>query len=165
MKNPLIRQRMRVVEGRRNLSGGSSDPREVMVDEWRWEVVIPAAIVAVVVLLVVLVAGLKAFGRYQARADAGNRVKVTAINIRSAKQQVLVQNQLANVKAAEAEGIRRAQDTINKTLTALYVQHEAVQAQLAMAKSQNHTIIYVPAGTNGTPVITQSGDPSATPSP
>jgi NAD-dependent DNA ligase len=89
-------------------------------------------------------------------------VKVTAINIRNAQQQAkVVAAQDATVKAQAdqrliaAVGIRNAQDEIAKTLTPLYVQFEAVQAQLAMAQSQNHTIVYVPAGTNGTPVITQ----------
>lgn len=109
-------------------------------------------------------AGTKSFSRAQARADANNRVKVTAINIRNAQQQAkVVAAQDATVQAQAdqrliaARGIKNAQIEIAKTLTPLYVQFEAVQAQLAMAKSQNHTIIYVPAGTNGTPIITQDG--------
>lgn len=120
---------------------------------------IALACVGVVLILFGLTAGVKSFGRYQARADAGNRVKVTAIQIRSAQQQVRVQQQLANVKAAEADGIRRAQDIVNRTLTPLYVQHEAIQAQERIATSgRNNTVIYVPATTNGTPVITTAGN-------
>jgi hypothetical protein len=38
------------------------------------------------------------------------------------------------------------------------VQFEAIEAQKAIAASgKNNTVIYVPAGTNGTPVITQDG--------
>lgn len=120
----------------------------------------------VLVLFVVLsvggVGGCKEFSRYQKRADANNNVKVTNINIRRAQQQArIVAAQDATVKAQAdqrliaAIGIRKAQDEVGKTLTPLYVQFEAVQAQLAMAKSQNHTIVYVPSTTNGTPVITQ----------
>jgi hypothetical protein len=150
--NPLRRKATAVVHDRT-----TGTDREVVLYQWRLEVAVPLAVVATVVLLLVAVAGVKSFNRYQARADAANRARVTQLNIKTIAQQVKVQEQLANVKAAEAEGIRRAQDIVNRTLTPLYVQHEAVQAQLAMARSQNHTIIYVPAGTNGTPVITQSG--------
>lgn len=112
-------------------------------------------------------AGCKSFNRYQKRADANNNVKVTNINIRKAQQQariVRAQNAAiqarAEQRAIEAHGIRRAQDIISQTLSPLYIQHEAIQAQKAVATSgRNNTIIYVPAGTNGTPVITQAGAP------
>jgi hypothetical protein len=113
-----------------------------------------------------ILSGYKSWHRAQQRADANNRVRVTQINIRTAQQQarVVAANDarvkaLADQRLIAARGIRRSQDEIQSTLTPLYVQFEAVQAQLAMAKSQNHTIIYVPAGTNGTPVITENGKP------
>lgn len=122
---------------------------------------------AFVVVVAVIFGGLtvvKSWNRVQQRADASNRVKVTAINIRNAQQQAkVVQAQDATVQAQAdqryiaAVGIRKAQDEVGKTLTPLYVQFEAVQAQLAMAHSQNHSVIYVPSGTNGTPVITENG--------
>lgn len=118
---------------------------------------------ALVILVLGVSTGIKAWHRAQARADAANRVRVTAIQIRNARQQVQVQRQLANVRVAEADGIRRSQDKINRTLTPLYVQHEAIQAQQRIATSgNNNTVIYVPAGTNGTPLITQDGNPTPT---
>jgi hypothetical protein len=123
-------------------------------------------VVVSVGILIGILSGYKVWHRTQQRADANNRVKVTQINIRNAQQQAkVVAAQDATVKAQAdqrliaARGIRNAQDEIAKTLTPLYVQFEAVQAQLAMAKSPNHTVIYVPAGTNGTPVITENGKP------
>lgn len=129
---------------------------------------------AVLLLCVVCIAALigcvtlyKGWHRGQVRADANNRVKVTAINIRTAEQQAkVVAAQDATVKAKAdqrliaAVGIKNAQVEIAKTLTPLYVEFEAVQAQLAMANSTNHTVIYVPSGTNGTPIITQNADGS-----
>jgi hypothetical protein len=110
-------------------------------------------------------AATKAYHRAQKRADARNDVSVTAIRIRVAQQQariVRAQNaavkQRAEQRFLEAVGIRRAQDEISKTLTPIYVQHEAIQAQERIATSgRNNTVIYVPAGTNGTPTITQTG--------
>jgi hypothetical protein len=127
-------------------------------------VVCGVCVVICIVGILGLWTGYKVWHRAQVRADANNRVKVTAINIRTAQQQAkVVEAQDATVKAQAdqryiaAVGIRRAQDEVAKTLTPLYVQFEAVQAQLKMAQSENHTVVYVPAGTNGTPVITQNG--------
>jgi hypothetical protein len=130
-------------------------------------VVVSMVILAVVVGgFVGILSGYKTWHRAQQRADANNRVRVTQINIRTAQQQakVVAANDarvkaLADQRLIAARGVRNAQDEIAKTLTPLYVQFEAVQAQLAMAHSQNHSIIYVPAGTNGTPVITENGKP------
>lgn len=111
-------------------------------------------------------AGCKEYTRYQKRADANNAAKITHINIEKARQQARINRaQVEAIKAEadkrreEAKGIRDAQETINKTLTPLYVQHEAIRAQQAIATSgNNNTVIYVPAGTNGTPTITATGE-------
>lgn len=104
----------------------------------------------------------KGWHRGQLRADANNNVKITTINIRRAQQQAkVVAAQDATIKALadqrliKARGIKNAQDEIQSTLTPLYVQFEAIEAQKAIATSgQNNTVIYVPSGTNGTPTIT-----------
>jgi len=57
------------------------------------------------------------------------------------------------IKIIEAEGIAEAQRIINTTLTPLYLQHEAIQAQEAMAASPNHTTVYIPVGSNGIPLV------------
>jgi regulator of protease activity HflC (stomatin/prohibitin superfamily) len=53
----------------------------------------------------------------------------------------------------EAEGIAVAQKIINSTLTPMYLQHEAIKAQMDMADSPNHTTVYIPSGANGIPII------------
>ena len=59
----------------------------------------------------------------------------------------------AEIRVEEAKGIAEAQKIINSTLTANYLQHEAINAQLKMADSPNHTTVYIPSGTNGIPLI------------
>ncbi len=59
----------------------------------------------------------------------------------------------AEIKIEEAKGIAEAQRIINSTLTANYLQHEAIQAQLAMSNSPNHTTVYIPSGKNGIPLV------------
>lgn len=127
------------------------------------------AVVAAFLVLIMVMFGLfavaQSYSRYQKRANAQNNVKVTNINIRKAQQQArIVRAQNAAVqaraeqRAIEAHGIKNAQDIISKTLTPLYIQHEAIQAQKAIATSgRNNTMIYVPSSTNGTPLITTNG--------
>jgi len=59
----------------------------------------------------------------------------------------------AEIRVEEAKGIAEAQKIINSTLTSNYLQHEAINAQLKMAESPNHTTVYIPVGTNGIPLI------------
>ncbi len=59
----------------------------------------------------------------------------------------------AERRIIEAEGIAKSQEIINKTLTKEYLQHEAIQSQMKMANSPNNTIIYIPVGTNGIPLV------------
>lgn len=145
------------------MSSSSSD-REV--SPVKAVIALALALALVVAFGVGGVAGCKSFNRSQARADANNRVKITHINIRNAQQQAEVvhaQNAAVQARAEqrliEAKGIRHAQDEISATLTDRYLQHEAIKAQLAMANSPAHSVIYVPSGNNGVPLVRDtSGD-------
>ncbi|HVN64609.1 MAG TPA: SPFH domain-containing protein, partial [Candidatus Binataceae bacterium] len=70
----------------------------------------------------------------------------TAIEIQTAKAK-------AQIREADAEGIAKAMDTINSKLTPLYIQYEAIQTQAKMANSPNHSMIYIPVGPNGVPLV------------
>lgn len=59
----------------------------------------------------------------------------------------------AEIRIAQARGIAKAQEIINATLTDQYLQHEAIEAQLKMAESPNHTTVYIPSGANGIPLV------------
>ncbi|WP_028581982.1 SPFH domain-containing protein [Desulfogranum japonicum] len=59
----------------------------------------------------------------------------------------------AEIRIEEARGIAEAQKIINSTLTQNYLQHEAINAQLKMAASPNHTTVYIPSGANGIPMV------------
>ena len=59
----------------------------------------------------------------------------------------------AEIRIEEAKGIAKAQEIINSTLSSNYLQHEAINAQLKMASSPNHTTVYIPSGANGIPLV------------
>lgn len=100
-----------------------------------------------------LMFGVPNYNRYQKRAEASNEVSVNEIRIRQQEQLIQVEKQKAQIRVEEAKGIRDSQDLINATLTDKYLQHEAIQAQLQMAGSPNHTQIYIPVGNNGIPLV------------
>ncbi len=72
-------------------------------------------------------------------------------------EEKLVQKEIAQrdakIKIEEAKSIAEAQRIINETLTANYLQHEAIMAQQIMANSPNHTTVYIPVGPNGMPMV------------
>lgn len=126
------------------------------------------AIIAVVGLIGIIgscMAGFKAYARYQAVADAKNKVKTTQIaannqvelnhiKISQQEQRVKIAEQEAEVRLREAEGVKAAQDEIAKTLTPEYIQYEMTKVLADIAKSgKNSSVIYIPVGPDGLPVI------------
>lgn len=97
--------------------------------------------------------GWPAYGRYQAREDAGNNVRVTAIQIQNTDQLIEVEKKKAEVRVAEAHGIAESQSIISGSLTSNYLQYLAINAQKEMAHSPNHTQVYIPSGPNGIPLV------------
>jgi regulator of protease activity HflC (stomatin/prohibitin superfamily) len=59
----------------------------------------------------------------------------------------------AERRIVQAEAIAKAMDIINQKLTPNYLQHEAIEAQKAMVGSPNHTVIYIPVGNMGVPLV------------
>ncbi len=106
-------------------------------------------VVVCAVFVVGMMYGIPTYNRYQKVLNAQNEIKVNEMKISQTAQLVQVEKQKAEIRVAEANGIAQSQQIINATLTDRYLQHEAIQAQLQMAGSPNHTQIYIPVGTNG----------------
>jgi regulator of protease activity HflC (stomatin/prohibitin superfamily) len=75
-------------------------------------------------------------------------------------------------REVQAQGIANAMQIIRGQLNALYIQHEAIEAQKMMVNSPNHTVVYIPSGAMGVPLTGtfDVGEPrkaaaAATPSP
>ncbi len=89
------------------------------------------------------------------------QIVANAVEKKLAAQQLLAEKETqkdiarkdAEIRIEEAKGIAEAQKIINATLTTNYLQHEAINAQLTMAESPNHTTVYIPVGTNGIPLV------------
>ena len=59
----------------------------------------------------------------------------------------------AQTRVAEAQGISKAMAIINQSLTPAYIQYEAIKAQERMVGAPNHTVIYIPVGNMGVPLV------------
>ncbi len=55
-------------------------------------------------------------------------------------------------REVQAQGIANAMQIIRGQLNAMYIQHEAIEAQKLMVNSPNHTVVYIPSGPMGVPI-------------
>ena len=55
-------------------------------------------------------------------------------------------------REVQAAGIANAMQIIRGQLNAIYIQHEAIEAQKLMVNSPNHTTVYIPVGPMGVPL-------------
>jgi hypothetical protein len=122
---------------------------------------IAGLIVSTIALVLIMMAGLPAYGRYQDRQNAANDVVVSNINIQNQAQHVEIEKKKAEVRVAEANGIAESQRIIASSLTDSYLQYLAIKAQEAMATGPNHTEIYIPSGMNGIPLVKTVDSPVA----
>ncbi len=111
------------------------------------------SVIGILIVIGVLSFGIPAFERYQKVLNARNEIRVNEMKIQQTEQLVKVEQQKAQIKIEEARGIAEAQSIINATLSDKYLQHEAIQAQMEMSKSPNHSTVYIPVGTNGLPLV------------
>jgi hypothetical protein len=101
------------------------------------------------------------YKRHQKFKDAVNNTKITKQKILTAKQEAQIVaahdatiQAKADQRVIEAKGIKAAQALINNTLTPLYVQHEAIQAQ----EHDPGRTVYIPVGPQGVPLVNNLND-------
>ena len=117
-------------------------------------VVVGVSVGAFAVLVLGLMFFLPAYSRYQRLQNEHNQTQVNDIQIAQTQQLVKVEQQKAQIRIVQAGGIATSQHIIAGSLTQAYLQYEAIQAQQSEVNSQNHTIIYIPSGSNGVPLVT-----------
>lgn len=113
-----------------------------------------AALGVLVAIIIGLIVTFGAVGRYNARANANNHVKVSTVEIQNQEQLIQVEKNKAEIRRQEAIGIRESQEEIAKTLTPLYVQFEMTQVLMEIAHSgNNNSVVYLPVGPSGIPIV------------
>jgi regulator of protease activity HflC (stomatin/prohibitin superfamily) len=81
--------------------------------------------------------------------DEIERKLATKQELEKKATQLEIMKREAEIRVAEAEGIAKSQEIINKTLTPEYLQHEAIGAAKDLANSPNTTFYFVPTNANG----------------
>jgi hypothetical protein len=71
----------------------------------------------------------------------------------AATQRLEQQQTEASIRITEAGGIAGAMAKIKKELTPEYLQYQAIEAQKMQVNSPNHTVIYIPVGPLGVPIV------------
>lgn len=67
--------------------------------------------------------------------------------------EVLIESKKKDQRIVEAEGIAKSMEIINAKLTPEYLQYVAIEAQKSMVGSPNHTVVYIPVGNMGVPLV------------
>ena len=114
---------------------------------------IAGGLIAFLLLIFVIWGSFAAFSRHQRVANAHNKQKVITMQVEQTRRLVEVEQQKAAVRVAEAQGIAESQRIIDSSLTDDYLTYLAIQAQMNLSNSPNNTIIYIPVGDNGIPLV------------
>jgi regulator of protease activity HflC (stomatin/prohibitin superfamily) len=85
-------------------------------------------------------------------ADAVSRKLAATQELERKDTEIEIERKERTKREVQAAGIANAMQIIRGELSALYVQHEAIEAQKLMVNSPNHTTVYIPVGPMGVPL-------------
>ena len=90
-------------------------------------------------------------GKAQLKEAEWNR----QIAIKEAEAELESAKLLRQAEVERAKGVAESTNIISQELeqNENYLQYLAIQAQMKMAQSENHTTVYIPSGYNGIPLI------------
>ena len=82
-------------------------------------------------------------------ADAVSRKLAATQELQRKDTEIEIERKERTKREVQAQGIANAMQIIRGQLTAMYIQHEAIEAQKLMVNSPNHTVVYIPVGPMG----------------
>ena len=85
-------------------------------------------------------------------ADAVSRKLAATQELERKDTEIEIERKERIKREVQATGIANAMQIIRGQLSALYIQHEAIEAQKLMVNSPNHTTVYIPVGPMGVPL-------------
>jgi regulator of protease activity HflC (stomatin/prohibitin superfamily) len=97
-------------------------------------------------------------------ADAVSRKLAATQELERKDTEIAIERKERTKREVQAAGIASAMQIIRGQLSALYVQHEAIEAQKLMVNSPNHTTVYIPVGPMGVPLTGTFPAPNPAPS-
>jgi regulator of protease activity HflC (stomatin/prohibitin superfamily) len=85
-------------------------------------------------------------------ADAVSRKLAATQELQRKDTEIEIERKEKAKREVQAQGIANAMQIIRGQLSAMYIQHEAIEAQRQMVNSPNHTVVYIPVGPMGVPL-------------
>ncbi len=85
-------------------------------------------------------------------ADAVSRKLAATQELQRKDTEIEIERKERTKREVQAQGIANAMQIIRGQLSAMYIQHEAIEAQKLMVGSPNHTVVYIPVGPMGVPL-------------
>jgi regulator of protease activity HflC (stomatin/prohibitin superfamily) len=85
-------------------------------------------------------------------ADAVSKKLAATQELQRKDTEIEIERKERTKREVQAQGIANAMSIIRGQLSAMYIQHEAIEAQKLMVNSPNHTVVYIPSGPMGVPV-------------
>ena len=85
-------------------------------------------------------------------ADAVSRKLSATQDLQRKDTEIEIERKERTKREVQAQGIANAMQIIRGQLSAMYIQHEAIEAQKQMVNSPNHTVVYIPVGPMGVPL-------------
>ena len=82
-------------------------------------------------------------------ADAVSRKLAATQELQRKDTEIEIERKERTKREVQAQGIANAMQIIRGQLSAMYIQHEAIEAQKLMVGSPNHTVVYIPVGPDG----------------
>jgi regulator of protease activity HflC (stomatin/prohibitin superfamily) len=85
-------------------------------------------------------------------ASAVSRKLAATQELQRKDTEIEIERKERTKREVQAQGIANAMQIIRGQLSAMYIQHEAIEAQKLMVNSPNHTVVYIPVGPMGVPL-------------
>ena len=85
-------------------------------------------------------------------ADAVARKLAATQELQRKDTEIEIERKERVKREVQAQGIANSMQIIRGQLSAMYIQHEAIEAQKLMVNSPNHTVVYIPVGPMGVPL-------------
>jgi regulator of protease activity HflC (stomatin/prohibitin superfamily) len=85
-------------------------------------------------------------------ASAVSRKLAATQELQRKDTEIAIEQKERTKREVQAQGIANAMQIIRGQLSAMYIQHEAIEAQKLMVNSPNHTVVYIPVGSMGVPL-------------
>ena len=119
-------------------------------------------ITLVVIVLIIMTAAMIILPQYNVwrkklagEAELREQEYFKKIMVEQAKAELESAKLLSEAEVERARGVAESMEIISEKLeeNTNYLQYLAIQAQIKMAESPNHTTVYIPVGANGIPLI------------